>query len=103
MKKVDAYFEEGIPDGEFNYWYDNDQLFFDAVYNNGFPERMKGWRENGDPWFHFDLNEDSEIEKVWNTKGELIDPEGLESDLERQKFGKMLKEFIPDNIWVLSL
>ena len=103
VKKVDAYFEEGIPDGEFNYWYDNDQLFFDAVYNNGFPERMKGWRENGDPWFHFDLNEDSEIAKVWNKKGELIDPEGLESDLEKQKFGKMLEEFIPDNIWVLSL
>ena len=103
VKKMDMYFEKGIPDGEAKYWHENDQLLYDAVYNNGIPESMKGWRENGDPWFHLDLNEDSEIAKVWNTKGEMIDPEGLESGQEMEKFKKMFEEFITDNIWVLSL
>ena len=103
VKKMDMYFEKGIPDGEAKYWHENDQLLYDAVYNNGIPESMKGWRENGDPWFHLDLNEDSEIAKVWNTQGEMIDPEGLESGQEMEKFKKMVEENFKDNIWVLSL
>ena len=103
VKKMDMYFEKGIPDGEAKYWHENDQLLYDAVYNNGIPESMKGWRENGDSWFHLDLNEDSEIAKVWNIQGEMIDPEGLESGQEMEKFKKMVEEFFTDNIWVLSL
>lgn len=103
VKKMDMYFEKGIPDGEAKYWHENDQLLYDAVYNNGIPESMKGWRENCDPWFHFDLNEDSEIAKMWNAQGEMIDPEGLESGQEMEKFKKMVEENFKENIWVISL
>ena len=97
------YFEKGEPNGEAKYWYDNDQLLYDAVYDNGIPERMKGWRENGDPWFHYEFKGKNKVDKTWNIKGELLDPESFETGQELKEFEKMMEEMAKDNIWVISL
>tara|TARA_B100000609_G_C17075790_1_gene361514 strand:- start:194 stop:778 length:585 start_codon:yes stop_codon:yes gene_type:complete len=103
VKKMDMYFEKGEPNGEAKYWYDNDQLLYDAVYDNGIPERMKGWRENGDPWFHYEFKGKNKVDKTWNIKGELLDPESFETGQELKEFEKMMEEMAKDNIWVISL
>ena len=103
VKKMDMSFEKGIPDGEAKYWYDNDQLLYDAVYNDGIPESMKGWRENGDSWFHYEFKSKNIVDKTWNTKGELLDSKGLEATQEMDKFQKIVEENFKETLWVISL
>jgi len=64
---------------------------------------MKGWRENGDSWFHYEFKSKNIVDKTWNTKGELLDSKGLEATQEMDKFQKIVEENFKETLWVISL